>query len=181
MVLLHAALERGMHMAPASTGDSPPLTNTALSALAAAGQDVLAQKLLRDMPRAQVRRDVISLACLTKAFDRRRLWRQALGSLQQLPQHALDFSAIACSSGASSCNKCSIWSWTLQLLMEHESRTLLVEESTYCCAVHSCGSQSAWPEAMFLIDVMQAGRLRTSDILFQNLPGIFMEPRRART
>jgi len=31
----------------------PRLTNTALSALAAAGQDVLAQKLLRDMPRAQ--------------------------------------------------------------------------------------------------------------------------------
>ena len=29
-----------------------------------------------------------------------------------------DFSAIACSSGASSCNKCSIWSWTLQLLMD---------------------------------------------------------------
>eukprot|EP00435_Cladocopium_sp_Y103_P053411 s735_g17.t1 len=50
----------------------PQLTNTALSALAAAGQDVLAQKLLRDMPRAQVRRDVISLACLTKAFEARR-------------------------------------------------------------------------------------------------------------
>lgn len=69
---------------------------------------------------------------------------------------------------------------------------LQVEESTYCLSVHACGEKTAWEAGIFLVDQMRSGRLRhvesmcawclerISNLLFQHLPKIFMEPHRVR-
>ncbi len=52
----------------------------------------------------------------------------------------------------------------------------IVQESSYCCTVHACGEKSAWPDAIFLIDVMRAQRLRMRVVVM--VAGSFAEMKR---
>ncbi|CAK9046957.1 unnamed protein product [Durusdinium trenchii] len=156
----------------------PTLLNSALSGMAAASQRGLATQLLQDLKRSDVRIDVISMGSLAKAFEHESLWTSVLSTLDALRHHDLTLNPIVWSTCASSCRRQSLWHWSLQILQEHQMKALKVEESTYCLSVHACGENTAWRGAIFLIETMRSARLRISELLYQNLPGIFLQPRR---
>lgn len=94
----------------------PTLVNSAISALAAGRQAVLAQELLWDMPCMQLRVDEISIGSLAKAHERGSGWATALRTLQEGSQMGVPRSGIALSSVTSSCRLQGRWPWTLQVL-----------------------------------------------------------------
>ena len=87
----------------------PTLVNSALSALAAGRQALLAAELLRDMPRMQVRLDEISIGSLAKAYERRSGWATTLLTLQRGAHCGLPGSPIGLSTVASSCRLQGAW------------------------------------------------------------------------